>query len=76
MGPRAVGGGGRPLAFRRGAGEDLIGLYGIGMKRAIFKMGALAEVHSSTADEGFRVDIDVEKWISAPEKTWPPISAA
>jgi hypothetical protein len=51
--------------------DDLIGLYGIGMKRAIFKMGTLAVVRSSTSEEAFRVDIDVLNWIDTPERRTP-----
>lgn len=42
--------------------EHSIGLYGIGMKRAIFKIGKLIEVTSSTSDEAFRVPINVPLW--------------
>lgn len=40
-----------------------IGLYGIGMKRAILKMGKNIEIQSSTKKEAFRCDIDVESWL-------------
>lgn len=39
-----------------------IGLYGIGMKRAIFKIGTLAEVISETENECFKVTVDVPAW--------------
>lgn len=39
-----------------------IGLYGIGMKRALFKIGRDIEVTSSTDKEGFEVSIEVDKW--------------
>ena len=45
-------------------GDYSIGLYGIGMKRAIFKMGNLIDIHSSTASEAFRTVIDVNKWLT------------
>jgi hypothetical protein len=41
---------------------DTIGLYGIGMKRALFKMGTHATVESSTGAEAFRVVLDVPDW--------------
>ena len=34
-------------------GDYSIGLYGIGMKRAIFKMGNKIDIYSSTQDEAF-----------------------
>jgi hypothetical protein len=42
-----------------GLDEDLptVGLYGIGMKRAIFKMGQCATVTSLRSDHSFKVDI-------------------
>jgi hypothetical protein len=56
----------RDYAFRFGRdpnqGPDTkhgIGLYGIGMKRALFKIGRKIEVLSSTNNEGFEVDINV-----------------
>jgi hypothetical protein len=39
-----------------------IGLYGIGMKRAIFKIGRRAEVISEADDACFRVDVNVPEW--------------
>jgi hypothetical protein len=46
---------------------NAIGTYGIGMKRAIFKMGRSSEITSQTEQESFRVSISPE-WISA--DTW------
>ncbi len=39
-----------------------IGLYGIGMKRAIFKIGRLCNVHSEAEDATFKVHVDVDQW--------------
>lgn len=39
-----------------------IGLYGIGMKRAIFKIGQYCEVVSHATDASFKVIIDVPSW--------------
>lgn len=41
-----------------------IGLYGIGMKRALLKIGKNIRIHSSTADEAFICEIDVDNWLS------------
>jgi hypothetical protein len=41
-----------------------IGLYGIGMKRAMFKIGRLIEVKSSTTTESFASVIDVNAWLT------------
>ncbi|MGZ5528136.1 MAG: ATP-binding protein [Limisphaerales bacterium] len=40
-----------------------VGMYGIGMKRSIFKMGKSARVYSQTATESFEVRID-KKWLT------------
>jgi hypothetical protein len=57
-------------AFRMGRPADLrepkkgmIGVYGIGMKRAIFKMGENCVVHSHTKDHTFEVTIN-KQWLS------------
>jgi len=39
-----------------------IGLYGIGMKRAIFKIGRMCTVTSHAHDASFKVTIDVDEW--------------
>ncbi len=39
-----------------------LGVYGIGMKRAVFKLGRKISVKSHTADEEFLVNIDVDEW--------------
>jgi len=39
-----------------------LGVYGIGLKRAIFKIGNDITIESKTAREGFKMVIDVTKW--------------
>lgn len=50
--------------FGRVAGEEggALGVYGIGLKRAIFKMGKEITIESHTPGDGFRVHIDVNAW--------------
>lgn len=52
--------------FRLGATTErsgvTLGVYGIGLKRALFKIGRHVVVESRTADEGFKVDFDVLEW--------------
>ena len=66
--------GGIPLAkardevFRLGysessSGSPGLGVYGIGMKRAFFKLGRKIDVTSRTTDEGFKIHIDTEEWL-------------
>lgn len=44
-----------------------IGLYGIGMKRAIFKIGRKCDVVSHADDASFKIRIDVAEWEQKPE---------
>ena len=44
-------------------GDYSIGLYGIGMKRAIFKIGKNIRINSSTASESFTCNIFVDEWL-------------
>ena len=72
----------RRYAFRMGKPRDIsddddiatIGTYGIGMKRAIFKMGQSAEVRSQTEQEAFKVLIQPDWLVS--DQSWDlPIEA-
>ena len=42
--------------------EGQLGVYGIGLKRAIFKIGNDITIESKTVDEGFKMVIDVPTW--------------
>lgn len=55
---------GNPLERSPGAG---LSVYGIGMKRAIFKLGGKATITSYTSNEMFRMTVDVEAWRKKPE---------
>ncbi len=44
------------------ATSGAIGLYGIGMKRSMFKMGRVIDLLSSTGKESFRLPLNVEEW--------------
>ncbi len=39
-----------------------LGVYGIGLKRAMFKLGEELEITSRTMQDGFTVRLDVQKW--------------
>ncbi|MBD8597086.1 ATP-binding protein [Pseudomonas sp. CFBP 8772] len=54
--------------------ENSIGLYGIGMKRAIFKIGRQIQIKSATTDtpdEAFVMTIDVAAWAAKKEWEFP-----
>jgi len=54
-----------------------LGAYGVGLKRALFKLGRHFVLESRTPTGGFRVSLDVEKWSlkdSSPEDWYIPVS--
>lgn len=65
----------RKYAFRFGRPKDApsikysVGQFGIGMKRALFKMGALFEIRSTWKRSRFKVTIDVREW-EKDEENW------
>lgn len=56
---------GNPVRQKQQTG---LGVYGIGMKRAFFKIGGQIIFESHTTREEFRIDIDVAKWVA--KKSW------
>jgi histidine kinase/DNA gyrase B/HSP90-like ATPase len=55
--------------------EFSVGVYGIGMKRAVFKLGNAIKVFSTYREDngnltGFVVPIDVNQWVSDPSEHW------
>lgn len=54
----------------RDADNATIGMYGVGMKRAIFKMGRDAKVKTQSNDDAFEVQIE-SKWLE--NKDWDPL---
>ncbi len=67
-------------AFTFGRKEDAetenfsIGVYGIGMKRAVFKLGSEIEIRSTYEDKGetysFGVPINVDTWLASGDDNW------
>lgn len=47
-----------------------LSVYGIGMKRAFFKLGRLIRVQSATKNEFFIIDINVDEWKAKGDKDW------
>lgn len=60
----------RTTAFNFGKAENhrlidgSIGQFGIGMKRAFFKIGSIIDVHSVTSNSCFDINIDVPAWLA------------
>ena len=61
---------GRESTDNRDGETETIGMYGIGMKRAIFKMGTDAVVRSFNEPDKFKVPISAN-WLEEP--TWEPL---
>ena len=61
---------GREFDDDRDSDTETIGMYGVGMKRAIFKMGRDALVRTRYGDDTFEVPI-TSKWLEA--KNWDPL---
>jgi hypothetical protein len=64
-------------AFRFGRPESStstvkhsVGRFGVGMKRALFKIGKKFTVESKCKDEHFAVDVDVEEWSKKQDSDW------
>lgn len=49
--------------------SDLIGNFGVGMKRALLKMGKKINIYSTTPERYFEIEIEVEKWLED-DKNW------
>jgi hypothetical protein len=47
-----------------------LSVYGIGMKRAFFKLGSHITIQSATEADWFVMEIDVDKWSSKGDKDW------
>lgn len=50
---------GNPVREKKQTG---LGVYGIGLKRAFFKIGRQISIMSFTTDEEFKIDINVDEW--------------
>lgn len=61
---------GRESTDNRDGEAETIGMYGIGMKRAIFKMGTNAVVRSFNEQDKFKVPISAN-WLEEP--SWEPL---
>lgn len=45
-----------------------LGVYGVGLKRALFKIGRNFKMTSQTEDDGFETTVDLEEWIKHDSK--------
>ena len=49
--------------------SESLGVYGIGLKRALFKLGDHFEMSSQTRKNGFRCQLDVAEWVKKDNST-------
>lgn len=49
---------------------DRLSVYGIGLKRAMFKLGNTIAMQSEHTEGGFDLDLDVDKWARKVEAHW------
>lgn len=52
------------------ASHDRLSVYGIGLKRAIFKMGDQISIVSDHEQGGFALDLDVPEWAASKQDVW------
>jgi hypothetical protein len=60
--------------FGRGPGDsregDRLSVYGIGLKRAMFKLGNKISMRSDHVDGGFALELNVATWAADPKQPW------
>jgi hypothetical protein len=64
---------GSPVKEKKQAGLDV---YGIGMKRAFFKIGRQISILSFTTDEEFKIDINADEWEKKTDEWYFPFTYA
>lgn len=67
-------------AFRFGRSNDrpsdkdsqqhFTGIFGIGMKRSLFRLGEYFEVSSKTTTDYFKLQVDVDEWVKKDDVDW------
>ena len=66
-------------AFRFGRPTDApsvkgsVGRFGVGMKRALFKLGRVFDVSTRTNRESYRITVDVAEWLAHEHWTFPVV---
>ena len=50
--------------------SDRLSVYGLGLKRAFFKLGNLVKITSDHVDGGFELDLDVSEWSKDKAPEW------
>lgn len=55
---------------RETTGKETTGIFGIGMKRALFKIGNYFSIQSTTRTTTFQINLDVETWVKNDDNNW------
>lgn len=50
--------------------KSSLSVFGIGMKRAIFKIGKQIYIESNETESGFSMDLNVDEWMEDKEQNW------
>ncbi|MBE6844497.1 MAG: hypothetical protein E7508_02105 [Ruminococcus sp.] len=50
--------------------QQFTGIFGIGMKRSLFRLGNRFKVTSITKTDSFILDVDVEEWVKNEDTNW------
>lgn len=60
---------GRPKTVEN-SDTETTGIFGIGMKRALFKIGNNFSIHSITKTTEFQLNLDVKEWLKKDDNDW------
>lgn len=60
---------GRPKTVES-SNTETTGIFGIGMKRALFKIGNNFSIHSTTQTTEFQLNLDVKEWLKKDDSDW------
>lgn len=61
---------GRSVPEKNESNQQFTGVFGIGMKRSLFRLGKFFEVESATESESFKLSVDVDEWVKDTATDW------
>lgn len=61
---------GRSVPEKNEKNQQFTGVFGIGMKRSLFRLGKFFEVESTTEQEYFKLSVDVDEWVKDTTTDW------
>lgn len=57
-------------SVEKAPGQHFTGVFGIGMKRSLFRLGTEFEITSNTEEEHFKLHVNVDEWIKDDSNDW------